>query len=569
MTMAAQLLLLPPPPPLFLLSSLSFGLLLLLATTTTTARSTCVKNTLKIPDNVKHRSKTAVIIGHRGASYHLPEHTLPSYRLALELGADYVEPDVVATSDQQLIALHTVDLEVTTDVADVFPPSSSSADDRRWFSPRQNRSGYWTFNFTLDEIRELTVRQRVTPHRSAAHDGLFGVPTLREIVDVLHRWNSVDLPALSKTLEAEAESMDAATRSGSNPKRPTPLQLQQSGLYLELKDGEWLLEEAGIDLTKLVYDEMKRAAADVVATTNQGHDATTSSPWSTLFRCFEEVRFDEYVVPGVVVQSFEADALERFHSLWTADVEQVWSSGGGVSAEPPYVLLTKHPDCWQREGGEGSFWFEVGERYRAFLGGIGPEKTCLLDPVEGPAFLQRSREFDLVLHPWTERPEASTLSSSSLNFDTTRQETRHLLCRTQGAVRGIFSESVNEAVLVAATGCDGDDDDDKKEEDNSSSDDDGDDAQKKNDTATTTTPASGFETRDDASLCYHSEREANLYVGLASFCMGAFVTAVLGCCCAGTAAKRHSRTARLRRRGVGATQVPTVDEELDGDMEML
>mmetsp|Transcript_12149 Transcript_12149/g.26589 ORF Transcript_12149/g.26589 Transcript_12149/m.26589 type:complete len:178 (-) Transcript_12149:1735-2268(-) len=62
-----------------------------------------------------------LVIGHRGSSYNLPEHTLASYRLALELGADYIEPDLVPTSDGVLVACHSIDLNITTNVAEVFP----------------------------------------------------------------------------------------------------------------------------------------------------------------------------------------------------------------------------------------------------------------------------------------------------------------------------------------------------------------------------------------------------------------------------------------------------------------
>ncbi|KAL7527393.1 hypothetical protein ACHAXR_001935, partial [Thalassiosira sp. AJA248-18] len=57
-----------------------------------------------------------LVLGHRGASFHIPEHTLPAYRLAFELGADYIEPDLVPCKDGTLIALHSVDLNVTTNV---------------------------------------------------------------------------------------------------------------------------------------------------------------------------------------------------------------------------------------------------------------------------------------------------------------------------------------------------------------------------------------------------------------------------------------------------------------------
>ena len=59
-----------------------------------------------------------LIIAHRGASGYLPEHTLPAYRLAIEQGADFIEPDLVVTKDRKLVCLHDVSLSRTTDIAE-------------------------------------------------------------------------------------------------------------------------------------------------------------------------------------------------------------------------------------------------------------------------------------------------------------------------------------------------------------------------------------------------------------------------------------------------------------------
>ena len=57
------------------------------------------------------------MIGHRGAAGYLPDHTLEGYELAIKLGADYIEPDLVATKDGHLIARHEPNITSTTDVA--------------------------------------------------------------------------------------------------------------------------------------------------------------------------------------------------------------------------------------------------------------------------------------------------------------------------------------------------------------------------------------------------------------------------------------------------------------------
>src|SRR5262245_35844759 len=68
-------------------------------------------------DEFRHRPGKPLILGHRGASGHRPEHTLASYTLAIQFGADFIEPDLVSTKDGHLVARHENDITGTTDVA--------------------------------------------------------------------------------------------------------------------------------------------------------------------------------------------------------------------------------------------------------------------------------------------------------------------------------------------------------------------------------------------------------------------------------------------------------------------
>jgi glycerophosphoryl diester phosphodiesterase len=117
------------------------------------------------------------VIGHRGASGSLPEHTLESYKAAIEQGADYIEPDLVLTSDGVMIARHEPMLDSTTDVAIKFPESRKTT---------RNVDGvpttaYFASDFTLAEIRTLRAVQ-ARANRSQAYNGLFGIPTLDEVI---------------------------------------------------------------------------------------------------------------------------------------------------------------------------------------------------------------------------------------------------------------------------------------------------------------------------------------------------------------------------------------------------
>jgi glycerophosphoryl diester phosphodiesterase len=89
-------------------------------------------------------------VAHRGASAYAPEHTLAAYRLAIEMGADYVEQDLAVTKDGVLICLHDASLERTTNVEEVFPDRAVSIS----LEGRTRRA--WVANdFTLAEIKQL------------------------------------------------------------------------------------------------------------------------------------------------------------------------------------------------------------------------------------------------------------------------------------------------------------------------------------------------------------------------------------------------------------------------------
>jgi len=119
-----------------------------------------------------------LIIGHRGAAGHRPEHTLAGYRLAAEMGADYIEPDLVSTKDGVLIARHENEIGSTTDVAATFP-------DRKRTKTIDGTSitGWFSEDFTLAEIKTLRARERLD-FRSHAWDGQFAVPTFDDVIEL-------------------------------------------------------------------------------------------------------------------------------------------------------------------------------------------------------------------------------------------------------------------------------------------------------------------------------------------------------------------------------------------------
>jgi glycerophosphoryl diester phosphodiesterase len=126
-------------------------------------------------------SNHPIIIGHRGASGHRPEHTLESYRLAVDMGADYIEPDLVSTKDGVLIVRHENEIGGTTDVAAKFPDRKRTAR-----IDGQDVTGWFTEDFTLAEIKTLRARERLE-FRSHAFDGQFEIPTFDEVIELAQR----------------------------------------------------------------------------------------------------------------------------------------------------------------------------------------------------------------------------------------------------------------------------------------------------------------------------------------------------------------------------------------------
>ena len=127
-----------------------------------------------------------LVVAHRGASGYLPEHTLAAYELAIAQGADYVEPDLVATADGCLVVRHENEIGATTDVA-----RRSEFTDRRTTKVVDGivTTGWFTEDFTLAELKSLGAVERL-PHlrpRSSAFDGVFAVVTFDEVLDLARR----------------------------------------------------------------------------------------------------------------------------------------------------------------------------------------------------------------------------------------------------------------------------------------------------------------------------------------------------------------------------------------------
>ncbi|MDJ0617839.1 MAG: glycerophosphodiester phosphodiesterase [Calothrix sp. MO_192.B10] len=125
-----------------------------------------------------------IVIAHRGASGYRPEHTLAAYKLAIEMGANFIEPDLVSTKDGILIARHENEMSQTTDV--VNHPEFAHRRTTKIIDG-EVKNGWFTEDFTLGEIKTLRAKERIPQIRpqNAVYDGKFDIPTFQEIIDLV------------------------------------------------------------------------------------------------------------------------------------------------------------------------------------------------------------------------------------------------------------------------------------------------------------------------------------------------------------------------------------------------
>ncbi|MBD2139213.1 glycerophosphodiester phosphodiesterase [Anabaena sp. FACHB-1237] len=133
---------------------------------------------------MKKLTEHPLIIGHRGASGYLPEHTLASYELAINLGVDYIEPDIVMSKDGILIARHENEISETTNIAE--KPEFAHLKTTKIIDG-EIKIGWFTEDLTLAELKTLKAKERIPDLRpqSAKYDDHFPICTLPEIINLV------------------------------------------------------------------------------------------------------------------------------------------------------------------------------------------------------------------------------------------------------------------------------------------------------------------------------------------------------------------------------------------------
>ncbi|MEL7298714.1 MAG: glycerophosphodiester phosphodiesterase [Pseudomonadota bacterium] len=202
-----------------------------------------------------------VTIAHRGASGYLPEHSLAAKALAHAMGADFIEQDIVATADDELIVLHDIHLEQVTDVAQRF--ADRSRDDGR----------YYARDFTLAEIKQLRLRERVDAD---------GKPVFAS------RFPTGFTPFAVPTLAEELALIRGLNRSRQST----------TGIYPEIKKPEWHRNE-GVDIAPLLLEILETF----------GYPNTPNQVWLQCFDLAENDRLRQHwAAPYRLVQLIGEDS---------------------------------------------------------------------------------------------------------------------------------------------------------------------------------------------------------------------------------------------------------------------
>jgi glycerophosphoryl diester phosphodiesterase len=356
-----------------------------------------------------------LVIGHRGASGYLPEHTLEGYALAIELGADFIEPDLVATKDGHLIARHEPNITATTDVA-----TRDEFASRKRTKERGNAAvvdgiveeGWFAFDFTLAEIKTLRAIQSLA-ERSDKFNGKFQIPTFDEVIKL-----------------AKRKSKESGRTIGVYPETKHPTFHQTLGLPLEQR----LL------------------------------DVLTRHGWN-------------YREAPVFIQSFEQANLKALRKMTRVKLVQLVdaddiAANGKITFFPPF----DKPYDWVVSGRAGLFGDLVTPaglaEVRTYADGIGPWKYYLnstackaLAPTGGCADVNRDglvNEADRVLLPPSGLIERAHALGLLVHTWTFRNEQRRLAGNYGGApvneylrffemgIDGVFSDFPDTAVTARA-----------------------------------------------------------------------------------------------------------------------
>jgi glycerophosphoryl diester phosphodiesterase len=349
-----------------------------------------------------------LVIGHRGASGYLPDHTLQSYALAIKLGADYIEPDLVATKDGHLIARHEPNITTTTDVS-MHP---EFADRRRTaMVDGVTEEGWFASDFTLAEIKTLRAVQPLA-ERPQRFNGRFQIPTLLEVIEL-----------------AKRESRKLDRRIGIYPETKHPTYHEDIGLPLEgrlvkaLRRAGWNTRRAPVFIQSFEQSNLKRLNRMTGVRLVQLVDANDVNPDGTLDYAPPFDRPYDWTV------SNNPELRARLFSFFATDegLEEISTYADGIGPWKRYIVSTQAADL----NGDGQVGDENGD------GLVNEADRRLLPPTD---LIARAHAHGLLIHTWTFRNEQSRLAS-----DYRGNPIEEYLQFYELGIDGVFSDFPNTA----------------------------------------------------------------------------------------------------------------------------
>ena len=390
----------------------SFPFLMLSAVGLTTASVSLATYARADFSDLQNEADIPIVIGHRGASGFRPEHTLAAYELAIEQGADFIEPDLVATKDGVLIARHENEISGTTDVA-----------DRPEFADRKTTKfvdgvafeGWFTEDFTLAEIKTLRAKERIPDVRpdNTIYDGQFEIPTLVEVIQLV------------KQVEAET-----GRKIGIYPETKHPTYFAEEGRRL---DGSPIVTSLG----QLLIDTL--VAEDF---TDPERIFIQSFEFANLIELQTEIMPAAGIdIPLVQLYGDTTDSFLQPSSNFSRPYDMYYNATQGKDLVEIYGLLARLVNITPTTGyGDLTAQSVITYLSRAYAEGIGPWKNSFLlrEPIDPPVdgdgdgnaeittrltgevdpFVSFALKRGLDVHPYTLRSEEQFLT---LNPDGTPQ----------------------------------------------------------------------------------------------------------------------------------------------------
>ena len=318
---------------------------------------------------------TPLVIGHRGASGYRPDHTLESYKLAIDMGADFIEPDLVATKDGVLVARHEPNITGTTDVA-TRPEFASRKTTKN--VDGVNEEGWFVSDFTLAELKTLRAVQPLSD-RDQSYNGKFQIPTFEEVLDL-----------------AKAEGTKAGRTVGVYPETKHPTFHSKLGLPLEdrllavLAKYGYTTKASPVIVQSFEVSNLKYLRTKTQIRLVQLVDANDVNPDGSMDLTAPYDKPYDFAVAG---------DTRTFASLLTpAGLKEVKTYADGIGPWKPYLIPSKQVDA-NKDGkaddlnGDG----KIDERDRVMM----------------PAtdVVKNAHAAGLLVHPYTFRSEAKRLAS--------------------------------------------------------------------------------------------------------------------------------------------------------------